>query len=298
MPLYPRQHLLPSGKVFESGANPNSKMYDPATHVWTDVANTILPGPRDAGTSVLLPLNQQDGFKPRVMILGGRFPNATDTTELIDLSVSQPQWVNGPRMAHPRIQLNATILPNGKVLVSGGSANDEDAATASLQSELYHPDSNSFSLAGTMEFPRLYHSNALLLPDATVMALGGNPQRTVYEPHIEIYSPPYLFNADGSRAKRPVINRINPGLIYYRAPFKIETRDAASIRAVVLIRPGAVTHAFDMEQRLVRLSFIASGGALYVAGPANGNIVPPGYYMVFILNSRGVPSEAKFVRFR
>lgn len=298
VPLYPRQHLLPSGKVFESGANPNSKMYDPATQLWTDVARTILVEPRDAGTSVLLPLNEQDGFKPRVMILGGRFPTATDTTELIDLSVNQPQWVNGPRMARPRIQLNATLLPNGKVLVSGGSVNDEDAATATLQAELYDPDANSLSAAGTMEFPRLYHSNAILLPDATVMALGGNPQRGVFEPHIEIYSPPYLFNSDGSPAKRPVITRVTPEMIYYRAPVKIYTPDAAYIKAVVLVRPGAVTHAFDMEQRLVRLSFTAGNGVLNVAGPPNGNVVPPGYYMIFILNSSGVPSEGRFVRLR
>lgn len=296
VPLYPRQNLLPSGKVFESGANPNSKMYDPAIHTWSDVAATNFPGNRDYGTSVLLPLTQANGYKPRVMILGGGSPNATDTTELIDLSVSQPLWVNGPKMALPRIQLNATILPNGKVLVSGGSAKDEDATTASLGAELYDPEANSFSSASSMEFARLYHSNTLLLPDATVMAVGGNPERTVYEPHIEIYSPPYLFNANGSRAKRPVITGITRGVIHYRAAFRITTPDAASIKAVVLIRPGAVTHAFDMEQRLVGLAFTAGHGRLYATAPANGNIAPPGYYMVFILNSTGVPSAASFVQ--
>jgi hypothetical protein len=296
VPLYPRQNLLPSGKVFESGANRNSKMYDPATHTWSDVATTIFPGNRDYGTSVLLPLTQANGYKPRVIILGGGSPTATDTTELIDLSVAQPRWVNGPKMARPRIQLNATILPSGKVLVSGGSAKDEDGSTASLGAELYDPDTNSFSSASTMEFPRLYHSNTLLLPDATVMAVGGNPQRTVYEPHIEIYSPPYLFNPDGSAAKRPTITGITPGTIRYGAAFRIATPDAAGIKAVVLIRPGAVTHAFDMEQRLVGLAFTAGQGVLNATAPANGNLAPPGYYMVFILNSAGVPSIASFVR--
>jgi hypothetical protein len=298
VPLYPRQHLLPNGKVFEDGANRNSKMYDPATHLWSDVATTIFPGSRDYGTSVLLPLSQANGYKPKVIVLGGANGSsaATDTTEVIDLSVNQPQWVNGPRMDRPRVQLNATILPDGKVLVSGGSVQSEVATTDSLSTQLYDPDSNSFSPAGSMEFPRLYHSNTILLPDATVMAVGGNPERTVYEPHIEIYSPPYLFNPDGSSASRPVITGVTPSVIRYGAPFRISTPAAASIKEVVLIRPGAVTHAFDMEQRLVRLYFTARYGVLSVATPANGNIAPPGYYMLFILNSAGVPSGARFVR--
>jgi galactose oxidase len=294
VPLYPRQHLLPSGKVFECGANRDSKMFDPATNTWFEVATTNFAANRDYGTSVLLPLTPANGFKPRVMILGGANP-ATNTTELIDLSVAVPQWVNGPNMARARIQLNATILPNGKVVVSGGSANDEDAATAALETELYDPDTNSFTPGSSMAFPRLYHSNTILLPDATVLAVGGNPQRTVYEPHIEIYSPPYLFNSDGSLAQRPVISAI-PRDIHYGASFYIRTQYPADIKSVVLIRPGAVTHAFDMEQRLVGLSFTNRNDQLYVTGPANGNIAPPGYYMVFILNSKGVPSKAAFVR--
>jgi hypothetical protein len=295
VPLYPRQHLLPSGQVFESGANQDSKKFDPATNTWFEVATTNLPANRDYGTSVLLPLTPANGFKPRVMILGGVTPNATNTTELIDLSVSQPQWVNGPSMAQARIQLNATILPNGKVLVSGGSSNDENGATAALDTELYDPDANSFTTGSAMAFPRLYHSNTILLPDATVLAVGGNPARTVYEPHIEIYSPPYLFNSNGSLAARPVITGIDR-TIHYGASFYIRTPHPADIKSVVLIRPGAVTHAFDMEQRLVGMTFTYSNGQLYVKAPAKGNLAPPGYYMVFILDSKGVPSKAAFVR--
>jgi Domain of unknown function (DUF1929)/Glyoxal oxidase N-terminus len=295
VPLYPRQHLLPNGKVFESGANRDSKLFDPATNTWFEVATTNLPANRDYGTSVLLPLTPANDFKPRVMILGGVSPNATNTTELIDLSVSQPAWVNGPPMANARIQLNATILPNGKVLVSGGSSNDENGATAALETELYDPDANSFTIASSMVFPRLYHSNTILLADATVLAVGGNPTRTVYEPHIEIYSPPYLFNSDGSPATRPVITA-SARDIHYGKDFYLRTPYPADIKSVVLVRPGAVTHAFDMEQRLVGLTFTYTNGQLYVTAPRSGNIAPPGYYMLFILNSKGVPSKASFVR--
>jgi len=296
VPLYPRQHLLPSGKVFESGANRDSQLYDPVAHTFTEVATTNFGSNRDYGTSVLLPLTPASGFKPRVMILGGASPAATDTTELIDLSVPSPAWVEGPKMVSGRVQLNATILPNGKVLVSGGSKTDEDNAAAVKEAQLYDPESNAFSSASAMEFPRLYHSNTLLLPDATVLALGGNPVRKVYQHEIEVYSPPYLFNADGSAAKRPAISSVVPAAVTYGARFKVRTPDAKSVKAVVLVRAGAVTHAFDMEQRLVGMTFIVGAGALTVKAPANANLAPPGYYLLFLLNAQGVPSVARFVR--
>jgi Domain of unknown function (DUF1929)/Glyoxal oxidase N-terminus len=293
--LYPREHLLPDGKIFECGFNRDAQIYDPVTKKFTPSAVTNYSDKRVYGTSVLLPLTPDNGFRPKVMILGGSNP-ATDTTELIDLSVPSPKWVAGPKMVKGRIQLNATLLPNGKVLVSGGSENDEDNKTAVKEAELYDPKSNAFSSGSTMKFPRLYHSNTLLLPDATVVALGGNPVRTVYQPEIEIYSPPYLFNADGSAAKRPTITAAPAGSIGYGTTFQVGTPDAQDIQSVVLIRPGAVTHAFDMDQRLVGVTFTASAGSLHVKAPASGNLAPPGYYLLFILNSKGVPSVARFVR--
>ncbi|HEX4962135.1 MAG TPA: galactose oxidase-like domain-containing protein [Thermoanaerobaculia bacterium] len=295
VPLYPRQHVLPNGKVFESGANRDSQMYDPATQKFTTVATTNFDRDRNYGTSVLLPLTPSNGFKPRVMIMGGASP-ATDSTEIIDWSLPAPQWVNGPRMVKGRIQVNATLLPNGKVLVSGGSENDEDGATAVKEAQLYDPQSNTFSSASFMEFPRLYHSNTLLLPDATVAALGGNPQRKVYQPEIEIYSPPYLFNADGSVAKRPTITSVPTVPIAYGATIQVKTPDAKNVQAVVLIRAGSVTHSFDMDQRLVGLTFTTAAGLLKAKAPANGNLAPPGYYLLFILNTSGVPSVGQFVQ--
>ena len=199
-------------------------------------------------------------------------------------------------MSQARIEMNATILPNGRVLAIGGSVNDEDAATASLNADLYNPATNTFSSAGANAYPRLYHSGSLLLPDATVMLVGGNPTRGSYEQHIEIYSPAYLFNANGTPASRPTINDVTPGAFGYGQVFQVETPDPSSIASVVLVRPGAQTHAFDMEQRLVGLSFTVGNGLLNVTAPPNGNIAPPGYYMLFILNAAGVPSVARFVQ--
>jgi hypothetical protein len=198
-------------------------------------------------------------------------------------------------MSQPRIEMNATILPNGKVLAVGGSRNDEDETTKSLKADLFDPTTNSFSSAGANAYARLYHSGALLLPDATVVLVGGNPTRGTYEDRIELYSPAYLFNSNGSRAVRPTISAVSPGAFSYGTAFQVQTPDAANIASVVLIRPGAPTHAFDMDQRLVELPFTAGPGVLNVTAPPNSGIAPPGYYMVFILNSHEVPSVAAFV---
>ena len=298
-PLYPWLHLLPSGKVFDSGSSPVSNIFDPSTNTWTtSVATTNFGGTRTYGSSVLLPLTPANGYKPVVMIMGGANP-ATATTELIDLSASSPKWVNGPSMSHPRIEMSAVMLPTGKVLALGGSTNDEDSGTAALNADLYDPNAGangSFSAAGTASYPRLYHSVALLLPDATVWVAGSNPARGDYEPSMEIYSPAYLFTTNGSGqaipATRPSISSVSSSTMNYASAFQVQTPDAASIASVVLVKTGADTHAFNMDQRLVGLSFTAGSGVLNVTGPPNSNIAPPGYYMLFLVNSSGVPSVA------
>ena len=295
-PLYPRMHVLPDGKVFYSGSTAQSRLFDPVAKTWSGViATTNYGGTRTYGTSVLLPLTPANNYKPVVMIMGGGNPS-TATTELIDLSAATPIWTNGPPMSEPRIEMNATILPNGKIIALGGSLNDEDTGTASLNADLYDPATNTFSSAGMNAFARLYHSNSLLLPDGPVWVAGGNPARGTYEQHMEIYSPAYLFNLDGTLATRPAITGVPSSGIGYGSAFQVQTPDAASITSVVLIRPGAPTHAFDMEQRSVAMNFTVGSGFLNVTAPPNGNIAPPGYYMLFILNSSGVPSVAQFVQ--
>jgi hypothetical protein len=293
--LYPRLHLLPTGKVFYSGAQTTSKLFDPSTNTWnTSVAGTNYSGTRTYGTSVLLPLKPGNNYDPKVIIMGGGNP-ATYTTEIIDMGASTPAWQYGPNMSQARIEMNAVILPNGKVLAVGGSVNDEDTSTASLNADLYDPLSNTFSSAGANAYPRLYHSVALLLPNATVWLAGGNPSRGTYVQQMEIYKPGYLFNSDGTSATRPSITGA-PSAVGYGDTFTVTTPDAANISSVILVRDGSVTHAFGMDQREVALPFTAGSGALTVTSPPNGNVAPPGYYMLFLLNQAGVPSVASFVQ--
>lgn len=288
--LYPRLHLLTNGKVFYSGAQTTSKMFDPSTTTWnTNFATTNYSNSRTYGTSVLLPITPGNNYDPRVIIMGGGNP-ATATTELIDLSATTPVWQYGPNMSQPRIEMNAVILPNGKVLALGGSVNDEDTSTLSLNADLYDPASNTFSSAGANASQRLYHSVALLLPNGTVWVAGGNPSRGTYNTTVEIYQPDYLFNGT------PPSITSAPTSISYGNSFSVQTPDAASISHAVLVRNGAATHAFGMDQREVEMAFTAGTGALTVTAPPNGNIAPPGYYMLFLLNSAGVPSIANFVQ--
>ncbi|MEO7165514.1 MAG: galactose oxidase-like domain-containing protein [Chthoniobacterales bacterium] len=296
-PLYPRLHLLPNGDIFYPGKSSN--LFTPATHTWTlNVARTVYASDRSYDGSVLLPLRPETGYTPRVFVMGGNSP-ATATAEVIDLSLPSPAWRMTASMSLPRIQMNAVLLPSGKVLALGGSAISKDVSTASLAADLFDPVTENWSSAGVGTYPRLYHSVALLMPDATVWVAGSNPSRDLYEKHMEIYSPAYLFATDGNGnaipAIRPVI-RDAPTEIGYGSAFRIRTPDAATIGSVVLARAGSTTHAFDMEQRLIGLSFNATAsGKLTATAPPNGFIAPPGYYMLFILNQAGVPSVAKFV---
>ena len=172
-PLFPRLELLPGGRVFYTGhgsgtSNANAWIFDPATGGWTQSATTTRN--RRYGSSVLLPL-LPPSYVPRVMNFGGGNP-ATSSTDIIDLSVATPSYTAGPNMSTGRIQMNAVILPNGKVLAEGGSLNNEVPNTPGKTADLYDPVSNTMSSAGTAAFSRLYHSTALLLPDATVVEHG------------------------------------------------------------------------------------------------------------------------------
>ena len=308
-PLYPRMALLPNGKVFYTGhgsgmSNANGWIFDPAAGNWTSSVPTTRN--RSYGSAVILPL-LPPAYTPKVMAFGGGNP-ATSSTDIIDLSAASPSWTSGPSMSTGRIQMDAVILPDGTVLAMGGSVNNEAPNGPGKTADLYDPVTNTFRSAGTASYSRLYHSTALLLPDARVMSIGSNPgSRGRYEAAIEIYTPAYLFDSNDLliTTGRPSITAVTPssGVVGYNAPFSVNFSSASPIASAVLVRPGSVTHAFDMEQRLIGLCgpspqppCSAGGGTLNLTSPPNGNIAPPGYYMLFLLDSAGVPSKAQFIQ--
>ena len=223
----------------------------------------------------------------KVLIVGGADPPIA-SAEKIDLNQSSPQWQPAGAMAMARRQLNATILPDGAVLVTGGSnaPGFDNGAGGVLSAERWDPSDNSFTQLAKAPRYRGYHSVALLLPDGRVLSAGGDANAR----NAEIFSPPYLF-----KGPRPTVTAL-PSNITYSQPFVVETPDAASISAVTLVRLSAVTHSFNMNQRFVRLAFSAGADRLTVTPPSVGETAPPGHYMLFVLNGAGVPSVSSIVR--
>ena len=291
LPYYPWMFVAPNGSVFYAGPGaPTAYLNTANDGAWTFVGRSSF-GHRDYGSAVM--------YEPgKVLIVGGGNP-ATNSAEIIDLNQSRPAWSYTSPMAFARRQLNATVLPDGKVLVTGGtSVGFSDPAGKVLPAEIWDPATGNWSTLASMAVERLYHSTAVLLPDGRILSAGGGRGASRIEidrPTAEIYSPPYLFNANGSLAQRPTITSA-PGSVSYGARFTVETADPASITAVTLVRLSSVTHAFNMNQRFNRLDYAVDGGGLTVTAPANANLAPPGHYMLFVLNGNGVPSIARIIR--
>jgi len=197
-------------------------------------------------------------------------------------------------MAYARWNLNATVLPTGDVLVTGGTSDGDrtNPAGAVNVAELWSPSTGQWTqLATAAALLRGYHSTALLLPDGRVLHTGGGDGGVPNNFNYELYSPPYLF-----KGARPTISAGTPDAVGYGQTISVATPDAASIAKVTLIRFGSVTHAFDQGQRLVPLSFSQAAGGLSVALPASRTTAPPGPYLLFIVNADGVPSAGRIMR--
>jgi len=292
--LYPWMHLAPNGKVFMSGPEQITRYLDTSgTGQWTTVASTNF-GYRGQyqGGSVM--------YEPgKVLLVGGGTPT-TAMAEVIDLNAATPRWRLTNPMAFRRKALNATLLPDGKVLITGGSSSDifDDPSQAVFEAEIWDPATESWSTMAPMKTSRLYHSTALLLPDGRVFVSGGGGGGTavgdVAHYDGEYFSPPYLF-----KGPRPTIDSAPAGAAHGEQ-FMVGATDPAGIASVTLVALSSTTHEFNMSQRFVRLAFspAAEPNRFDVSVPDNPNIAPPGYYMMFVLNPNGVPSVGRMLVLR
>jgi hypothetical protein len=281
MPLYPNMLVAPNGKVFDAGPSRQSRYLNTAgTGAWSNVAVMNFTRSRDYGPAVL--------YAPgKVAMIGGSDP-PTATSEIIDLNAATPVWKFSGSMHFPRRQHNAVILPDGKVFIVGGSsAGGFDTSTSPvLPTEMWDPATGQFTVMASIAVYRGYHSTALLLADGRVLSSGGN----VGGPNAQLFSPPYLFaGARPSIASAPVTAG-------YGQTVFIGTPNATSITKVTLLREASVTHTNSMSQSFQSLSFTTTSTGLNVTMPANANIAPPGYYMLFILNGSGVPSVGSIIQ--
>jgi hypothetical protein len=292
---YPRLFLAPNGRLFYAGPGGGSLWLNTSgTGSWSTAATPIVPQ-RNYGAIVML-----DG---KVLSIGGGGEQAdcttqvTNRTEIIDLHAATPAWREVGAMTYPRRQANATILPTGEVLVTGGTSacgfSNESASV--FPAELWDPVTEQWRVLGSMGTRRVYHSTAILLPDARVLSAGGgdNPGSTNQQ-NMEVFTPPYLYNEDGSLAARPAFTT-SATTLTYNGSFAVSTADPASIAKVTLVRLSATTHTFNQSQQFNTLSFSPGTEGLTVNTPANSNLAPPGPYMLFVVNQAGVPSVAQMV---
>jgi hypothetical protein len=284
LPYYPRTFLAPNGKIFYAGEKQSTYYLSTAgTGAWSSVGSRRY-GTRDFGAAVM--------YQPgKVLYVGGG--RTTKTAEVIDLNRAGPAWQWTGDMAYARRHLNATILPTGQVLVTGGTSGTgfSDEASAVHAAELWDPSTGSWTTLASNSVVRVYHSTSLLLRDGRVLHTGsGDAAGNANHFDAELYSPPYLF-----KGPRPWISKA-PSTVNYGETFFVGTADPASIKRVTWIRLGSVTHAFDSNQRFNELSFGLTTGGLNVTAPSSRNLAPPGHYMLFILNGKGVPSTARVVR--
>ncbi len=284
LPYYPRMFLGPDGRVFYAGQDVTTRYLDPTgTGSWTTVGNRLY-GVREYGAAVMY----DEG---KILYVGGGL--TTNTAEIIDLNSGAPAWQWTGSMVYPRRHLNATVLPTGEVLATGGTGGTtfNDLANAVHAAELWNPTTGTWTVLASNTVNRGYHATSILLPDGRVLHTGsGNGAGAPSELNAELFSPPYLF-----RGSRPTITAA-PSSVAYGTSFSVETPEADAITNVSLIRLGSTTHAADMNQRFQWLSFTREAGALTITVPTSRNRTPPGHYMLFILDGNGVPSVARIVK--
>lgn len=294
LPYYPMSFVAPTGTVFVAGPSKSTYFLDATgTGHWTTGPSSLF-GSRDYGSAVMYDLG-------KIFMVGGGDP-PTATAEVIDISAGSGAWRSVASMAVARRQSNATILADGKVLVTGGTNasgfNTAPSSPAVLAAELWDPATEQWKTLARMTHYRVYHSTALLLPDGRVMSVGsGQPAATGLTDDFtaEIFTPPYLFNADGTLATRPTITSAAT-TVAYNQQFTVRTSAPVSVSEVTWISLGSVTHSYNENQRAIRLSFTGSGtAALTITAPARAALAPPGYYLLFVVDGRGVPSVAQIV---
>jgi hypothetical protein len=294
--LYPFQYVLPSGSMLQAGPErSSSNLLQPGTWTWTRLPNLLYEhGGYANGISYtdasVLPVSQL------VMIAGGE--TGSSNNEWLDSYNLAAGWRDYPKWNRQRHNANTIILPDGKLLTVGGNSANSNYGGTLFTAELYSGPANDVNGAwievASHSIPAAYHSSAILLPDATVLLSEDDRDLSALaaaKHRVQIYSPPYLF-----RGPRPTMSA--PAELVRGQPFAITANMQAprSIASAVLIAPAAVTHGNDMHQRFIKLPITVEGGAITATVPASAALAPPGYYMLFIVDSQGVPSIAQFVR--
>jgi hypothetical protein len=294
---YPRAWQAPDGRVFSMSAGTALYTIDPAGEGAIERFPDLDRRHFGATNSAVM-------FRPgRILVTGGggvdsngREPDGSPAATVIDITSGTPELTPTQPMSQGRQWHNATVLPDGRVLVTGGSTVNNVLEGVARHAEIWDPDTGTWTQGNAADTPRLYHSFALLLPDGRVLTGGGGSPGPGPYISAEVYSPPYLFTSTGAAAARPVIESAPGQIGGASAGFAVGVTSDRPIGKLSLVGAGAVTHSVDMGQRYVELSFSQSGDTLTARLPANRHDLPPGFYMLFAVDTDGVPSVARMVR--
>jgi galactose oxidase len=294
---HPRLFVAPNGKVFVPGPTPNMQYYDVSGS--GSVTSAGKRGDDEFSQNDITVMYDVGKF----LKAGGNinydrtnasFVPSSNNAYIIDIN-SGASVTKLPPMIYPRAFGNGVVLPNGKVFVAGGLDNAKGFSDDGkiLASELFDPTTGTWRELPPMVTSRPYHSIALLLTDGRVLVGGGglcsgNDSCSVNHPSVEIYSPSYMF------ATRPTVK--GPASISTGTTFAATT--SGTVGSFALLRMASVTHSVDTDQRRIPLTVAGGGGTSWtLQAPANHNIAPPGYYMLFALNG-DVPSTAAVVQLK
>jgi hypothetical protein len=290
---YPRMHLLANGLIAYAGMHAVIRLYNPVTGAFTNNVATMSTY-RHYGTSVLLPLQNVSTEKGKVLAAGGSptaAASASNSVDIIDFNASSSNVPVVRAVQHLQIARKfalPVILPDGKVIVFGGSS--LAVRNYILTPEMFDPVSETWTTLPDAIVPRSYHGVALLLADGRIWVAGSTATKSSWELRTEFFSPWYVSE------NRPTISGA-PTVQGYGGTITIPTSDAAEIESVSLVRLMSATHHYEANQRFIWLQIVdKTSGEVTVSSPVNGNIAPPGYYMIHVLNGEGVPSEARIIQ--
>ncbi|MBY0400197.1 NPCBM/NEW2 domain-containing protein, partial [Myxococcota bacterium] len=285
--------VTPAGDVFQGGPTPTWHRYDPM-----EGAPTVSLG-RPIGDIARSYGNAVTYGEGKVLLVGGadsrlQTPTSTNYVYRVDLTGPSPTVTPGPPMRYRRALLNTVTLANGELLVIGGNtaARYWDDTTSVLHTEIYSPTTNSWRTTDNIDVPRNYHSTALLMKDGRVIAMGGGGRWSGHPAnHLDgqIFSPPYLFESDGSPAVRPTLSVPAPAQV--NAGDSLVVTASATTTAFSVVRLSAVTHHINTDQRFLPIPSVANGdGTFTLQFPANPNTLIVGPYFLFALDADGTPS--------
>lgn len=283
---YPRHWVAPNGQVFGLAGSLSYYIDTAGEGDVSLVKNSGLSARGYTSTAVM--------YRPGLILqVGGRAANGA---VVIDLNQDKPDFreVSPPVAGGREAWANLVVLPDGKVLLTGGGAGENELVGATLTPELWDPQTEEWTALPDFALPRLYHSSSLLLPDGRVLMGGGGAPGPLTNTNAEIFTPGYLLDDAGKAKSRPQILTKLPSLKAGEA-FTLGFASELEIVRATLIKSGAVTHSFNMEQRFLELDINIKGETLTAKLPENPHEIPPGYYLLFLIDAEGVPSVAQLV---